>query len=232
MRLGIMQPYFFPYIGYWQLINAVDKYVIYDDVNYIKGGWVCRNRILVNNEDRYFSLHTFGASPNVLINDVVLSKDLTLRKKMLRTLEMCYKKAPYFDFTYSIAERVLMNEEQNLAKFLVYSIREICNYLGIQTELIFSSSLEKNNSLKGNEKVLDICGCLGAGEYINAIGGQSLYSISDFAAKGIRLVFLKSKTEQYKQFNSEFIPNLSIIDVMMFNSVAKIKQMLGEYELL
>lgn len=232
MKLGIMQPYFLPYIGYWQLLNAVDKYIIYDDVNYIKGGWINRNRILINKEAKYFTIKLNGASSNKLINEVEVSTDKIYKKKMLKTVEESYKKAPFFDRVFPIIEEIIENEEDNLAKYLKYSIEKICNYLEIKTELLLSSELEKDNSLRGKDKVISVCKKMGATEYYNAIGGQELYSFEEFKNNGIELKFLKTEEIIYKQFTNEFIPNLSILDVMMFNSKEKVKEFLENYTLI
>lgn len=232
MKLGIMQPYFFPYIGYWQLIKAVDKYVIYDDVNFIKGGWINRNRILMNGEYKMINLKMKGASPNKLINEVEVADDKVYNKKLLRTIESCYCKAPFYLEVFPIIERIINNKEKNLASYLEFSIREVCKYLSIDTEIILSSSIDKNNDLKGQDKVIEICKVFNTDEYFNAIGGQELYSYEDFSANKIKLKFLKNYNIEYKQYNNEFIPNLSIIDVMMFNSSEDIELILNNYELL
>jgi len=232
MKIGIMQPYLFPYIGYWQLINAVDRYIIYDDVNFIKGGWINRNRILMNGEGKLISLQLHNASPNKLIKEVeVLGKPIC-NKKLLKTLESSYKKAPHYADVFSVIESVITQDEKNLARYLEFSIKRVCEYLSIDTELIVSSSIRKNNELRGQDKIIEICKILGANEYINAIGGQKLYSYSDFATKRIGLKFLQTGDIKYKQFKSDFIPNLSIIDVMMFNEPRKINIMLDDYVLL
>lgn len=232
MKLGIMQPYFFPYIGYYQLINAVDKYVIYDDVNFIKGGWINRNRILMNGEDKMINLQMHGSSPNKLINEVELLGNPNYNRKLLRTIENCYNKSPYFQQVFLLVENIINQDEKNMAKYLEYSIKMVCDYLSINTEIIVSSTINKNNSLKGQEKVIEICRVLGADEYINAIGGQELYSRKDFFQQNIKISFLKAGKIEYPQLNSIFVPNLSIIDVMMFNSSNQINDMLQLYELL
>lgn len=231
MKIGIMQPYFLPYIGYWQLLNAVDKYVIYDDVNYIKGGWINRNRILVNKEAKYFNVKLNGASQNKLINEVEVSLDEVYQKKLLKTVEENYKKAPFFSKVFPVIKKIIENKEINLAKYLEYSIKEICSYLDIKTEILISSYLEKNNFLKGKDKVIEICKKLGGTEYYNAIGGQELYSFAEFKSNGIELKFLKTEEIAYQQFNNNFIPFLSILDVMMFNSKEKVKEFLNNYSL-
>ena len=232
MKVGIMQPYFFPYIGYWQLINCVDKYVIYDDVNFIKSGWINRNRILINDNPRYINLPLVGSSPNKLINEISISDNKNLLKKVLRSIEFSYKKAPYLRDSYELFESIILYDERNLAKWLENSIKSICKYLDINTEIIISSNINKNNQLKSVEKVLNICEVLGANEYINAIGGQSLYSKEEFMSQNINLYFLKTDEIIYEQFNGIKIPNLSIIDVMMFNSKDDIKKMLDKYTLI
>lgn len=232
MKIGIMQPYFFPYIGYWQLLNAVEKYVIYDDVNFIKGGWINRNRILIGKETKYFNVQMVGASPYKLINEINVNNDEKIVDKNLRIIEAAYKKAPYYDSVYPIIQKILKSGKENLAEYITESIKEICNYLDITTELIISSDLKKDNSLKGQEKVLTICDLLNASEYYNAVGGQELYSFSDFRQRGITLKFVKSNPIVYKQFDEEFRENLSILDVMMFNSKKQIKEYLEDYELI
>lgn len=230
MKLGIMQPYFFPYIGYWQLINAVDKYVIYDDVNYIKGGWINRNRILLNNKDHFFNAYLRGASPNKLICEVELG-DEVLNKKNLKTLEQAYKRAPYYDCIYPLLEECLQSGVTNLARYNGNILKVICTYLDINTELVYSSEIEKNNNLKGKEKVIHICKILNADEYINAIGGKALYDKKEFADNGILLHFLSTNDIEYKQFGTDFIKNLSIIDVLMFNPKERVKKYLEMYTL-
>lgn len=231
MKLGIMQPYFIPYIGYWQLMNAVDKYVIYDDVNFIKGGWINRNRILVNGEPKYFNVPMLGASPYKLINEVGVNNDRKLTDKNLRALEGAYRKAPYYGDVFPLMERVLESGQDDIASYIAESFRIIGEYLDIKTEFIISSDLEKDCEQKGQDKVLSICKLLGATEYYNAIGGQELYSFEDFKAQDITLKFLKTSDIVYEQFGNEFQPNLSIVDVMMFNSREQVQQMLQKYTL-
>lgn len=229
MRIGIMQPYFMPYIGYWQMINAVDYYVIYDDVNFIKGGWINRNRILMNNEAKLFSIQMDGASPNKLINEIGVSSNGIWKKKMIKSIENCYSKAPYFENVFPIIKDIINNHEENMAKYLEYSIKKICEYLNIETKIVFSSNIQKNNSLKAQEKVIDICKILKATEYYNAIGGIDLYSKEEFEKNDINLKFMKSEDIIYEQYNNEFIASLSIIDVMMFNSIEEIKCFLEKF---
>ena len=232
MRVGIMQPYFLPYIGYWQLLNAVDQYVLYDDVNYINRGWINRNRILLNGAPAYLTVPLHGASQNKKINEIEISSDEKSRAKNLRTVELAYKKAPFFEQVFPLYQEIIQNPEPNLAVYLEFSIRKVCRHLGIQTKLLSSSSLPKDNTLKGQDKILSICKLLAADDYYNAIGGQTLYDASVFAAQGIHLHFLQTDPIEYKQFDPAFSPNLSILDVMMFNSQDEIQTMLRSFTLL
>lgn len=232
LKLGIMQPYFFPYLGYWQLLNEVDWYVIYDDVNYIKGGWINRNRILINGEAKYYNLPLQGASPNKLINTIEWENNEFSKRKMLRSLQMHYARAPYFREAYPLLEAIIRYNEANVARFLKNQIEMVSDYLEIHTKLLLSSQIEKDSQLRGESKVIDICKILGASTYINAVGGQMLYSKDSFQKVGIQLKFLKTGDIIYPQFKNEFVPNLSIIDVMMFNSKKDIQDMLNQYTLL
>ncbi len=231
MKLGIMQPYFFPYIGYWQLINAVDKYVVYDDVNYIKGGWINRNNILLNNSKHLITLPLEEASSFKLINEISITKNEVLKNKLIKTIKSAYLKAPYFETIMPILESLIL-DNSNIAMLNYNIILVIKNYLNLDTEILLSSQIKKDNNLKAQDKVIHIAHLLRANEYINAIGGQELYSKEDFKQENIKLSFLKTNEIKYKQFKNEFVPNLSIIDVLMFNSPEKIKEMLNNYELI
>jgi len=229
MTIAIMQPYFFPYIGYWQLINAVDTYVIYDDVNYIKKGYVNRNNILENDTCKLFTLELQQASPNKLINEIKIGNN---KQKLLKTIRQNYIKAPYFREIYALLESIMEHNESNLAKFLGNSIEQISKYLEIDTKIIYSSSIEKDKQLRGQNKIINISKQLNASHYINAIGGKELYSFEEFEKEGIQLNFLRTKPTNYKQFNSVFVENLSIIDVLMFNNKKTINYFLQEYTLI
>lgn len=231
MKLGIMQPYFFPYIGYWQLLNAVDTYVVYDDVNYIKGGWINRNRILINEKPQFITVPVKKASSNSLINELEINRTTKFPDKQLKTLEINYKKALFFDDVMPILERALKFDSQNLALFLYNSIAVVCDYLGIQTKLILSSDLDKDNSLKGKDKVLEICKILKADQYYNAIGGKELYDKDEFLANGISLQFLETGNISYSQFNTDFVSYLSIVDMMMHVSQSDIQDKLKQFSL-
>lgn len=216
-----MQPYFFPYIGYFQLIHSVDAFVIYDDVNYIKRGWINRNNIILQGKPKRLTLELEGASQNKLINAINVSD----RKfKLLVQLHHCYSKAPFFKQVFPLCEEILLHESHNLANFLDYQLRTICQFLGINRHWYISSQLKKDARLRGQEKIIAICKELGATHYINPEGGSHLYSQSRFEEHMIGLQFLKSVPKRYQQFGTEFLPALSIIDVMMFNSQDDVRE--------
>ena len=232
MKIGIMQPYYLPYIGYWQLLNAVDKYVIYDDVNFIKGGWINRNRILNNGVVQYFNVPMIGSSPFKLINQIEVNNENVLVEKNKKTLWSAYHRAKMFEQVSPILYDILECQKDNLAEYLEFSIRAICKYLEINTKLYISSNIHKSNELHGEDKVIDICKSMGADIYYNAIGGKELYHSDEFKENGIQLYFLKTGDIVYQQGTSKrFEANLSIIDVMMNNDVRQIKQMLQQYTL-
>ncbi|RXA21944.1 hypothetical protein EQO05_01620 [Methanosarcina sp. MSH10X1] len=234
MRIGVMQPYFLPYIGYWQLINSVDKFIVYNDFQFMKSGWINRNRILLNKKSFFITIPLKSGSYSLRISERFISnqyfdKDVD---RLLQIIRLASRKAPYFKETMPVVERCLLYEEKNLSGFISNSIQLISEYLGITTEILFLSDLEIDPSLKGQERVIEICKNFSATLYINAIGGFELYDSKSFESNGIKLNFLKSIPNQYKQFNNEFIPNLSIVDVMMFNSKDDVKKMLNMYELI
>jgi len=232
MRLGIMQPYFLPYIGYFQLLNIVDEFVVYDNIEFTKKGWINRNRILVNGTDSYITLPLKKDSDYLPIQKRYLADTwLSERKKILNRIFESYKKAPHFDSVYPIIEQCLLNNDINLFGFILNSIETIAQYLNISTSLIISSSLDINHNLKSEKKAIAICKAKQADVYINLAGGMDLYNKLNFANEGIDLLFIRSGAIRYKQYNNDFIPSLSIIDVMMFNGIDEIKLMLNNYEL-
>ncbi len=229
MKLAIMQPYFLPYIGYYQLIKAVDTFVYYDDVNYIKQGWINRNRILLNGVSYLFTLELKGASSFRKIMDIEVGQN---RNKLLKTICQAYKNAPNYKILEPLLFSIFTSTEQNLSKYIIQTQQYIVNYLGIKTMCLLSSELKKDNTLKGQDKIIDICKNLGATTYINSIGGQHLYSKYDFNRSGLLLKFLKPIVTSYNQYNNIHIPWLSIIDVMMLNDENQIKDMLDRYDLI
>lgn len=233
MKITIMQPYLFPYLGYFQLINIADKFVIYDDVQYIKGGWINRNRILLNREAYLFTLSIKNDSTFLNINQRFFTENFDKeRKNLLNIVELSYKKAPYYSNIKKLLDRILSIDEMNISQMITHSLKLICDYLDMGTQVYFSSELNKDNTLKGEERVISINKCLGSDHYINSIGGEKLYSREVFKKNDIKLSFLKPRFIEYNQFGNQFVPWLSIIDVLMFNDKEKVQKMLNEYDLI
>ena len=233
--LAIMQPYFSPYLGYFQLMNAVDEFIVYDNIQYTKKGWINRNRILVNGKDDYITLPLKKDSDYLNVDQRYLADTWEYdRIKMLNRIENAYRKAPYFHNIIEIIEFFLLADMPNLFNFLLNFLYAIKIYLDIETPLIISSTLPIDHSLKSEDKVIALCRESQADKYINPIGGleRGLYNKETFKQNNIELLFHKINTISYRQFDNEFISNLSIIDVIMFNSKEQIKEMLKEYALI
>ena len=222
MKLAIMQPYFFPYIGYFQLIDSVDKFIVYDNLKYTKKGWIKHNHILVNGKTAVLSLSIKKDSDFLDIRDRELSEDFR-SEKLLNQLRGAYRRAPYFTQTLPLIERVLNCGERNLFKYLHHSLIRTCEHLAITTRFTISSEIPINHELRNQDKVIAFCEELGADTYINPIGGRDLYSADEFRKRGITLKFLHSKPLVYPQPGVVFTPDLSIIDVMMFNPLAIVR---------
>lgn len=230
MILAGNQPYFLPYLAWWQLIKASDLFLISDDYNFIKSGWICRNRILVEGKPLFFRVEIRRRSSYKLIKNIELMP-IKVDKK-LKTLDFAYRHAPYFGNGIALAERILRCPETNLADFLENSIREVCSFLNITTPLKRSSELVGNSLFKKENRIYDACHRVGADTYINSIGGTALYDRDDFARQGITLKFLKSGLPEYPQFKKPFVERLSILDAIMFNSPEALQEMLDDYTLI
>jgi hypothetical protein len=233
MKIAIMQPYVFPYIGYFQMIHAVDVFVFYNDVNFIKGGWVNRNRILFNNEAKYLNIPCKGISSYKPIKEIYINYSLKDYNNILINIKQAYGKAPYFDKVFPMLERLIENRYNTISELAINSCIEISKYLNINTEFKVSSiDYPSSYGLERSTRLFNIIKQLDGDKYINAIGGQDLYNKDAFLNEGIELFFIKSNPIEYKQFNNEFVPWLSIIDVLMFNTVDEIQLMLEKYELI
>ena len=229
--VAIMQPYFFPYIGYFQLIAAVDTFIAYDNIKYTKKGWINRNRMLHNGKDVMFSLPLKGDSDSLDVRERELAADFN-RDKLLNQFREAYRRAPYFDETFPLIEQVVRFEDRNLFHFLHDAIIRSCEHLGITTEIKVSSAISIDHGLKSQDKVLALCEAVAADTYVNTIGGVDLYSKDVFLARNVNLKFIKPKPFQYVQFSNEFVPWLSIIDVLMFNPLDAVRQCVASnYEL-
>jgi hypothetical protein len=231
-KIGIMQPYLFPYLGYFQHINAVDKFVLLDDVNFIKRGYINRNQILLNKQAHLFSLPLVKASQNKLILETSVRDDKVEMCKLITKIELAYKKAPFFKDVMPLVSDIIQYNNLNLSNYLAHSIRVICKYLDIKTEIVDSSRKYEKGILRGQDRILDIVLKEKGSIYINPVGGQEIYDKDLFKEKGVDLFFHKMDTLSYDQNMTEFIPYLSIIDVMMFNSVTGIKELLNKYTLI
>lgn len=219
-----MQPYLFPYIGYFQLINSVDAFVIYDDIQYTKKGWINRNRILANGKDVYISVPLKKNSDYLHVNQRELSLSWENdKKKLLNKIKASYQNAPYFKTVFPMIENCLNFEDTNLFNFIHHSLQIFCKEVDIQTKFVISSTLKIDEKLKSAEKVEAICKKMNADYYLNPIGGIDLYNKEDFNKNNISLNFLQSGNKTYKQFENEFVPFLSIIDMMMFNGKEEVK---------
>ena len=226
-----MQPYFFPYIGYFQLIGSVDLFIIYDNIKYTKKGWINRNRFLRNGADVVFTVPLRKDSDFHDIRDRAVAGDFD-RGKLVNQMREAYRRAPHFHEAFPVVEKSVMAPLENLFEYIHGSVVEVCRYLGIGRRIVASSSIAIDPVLKAEDRVLALCKAVGASGYVNAIGGQNLYCREEFEARGIELKFLRSHAITYPQFGDPFVPWLSIVDVMMFNSVARIREFLeAGYEL-
>lgn len=232
MKGAIMQPYFLPYIGYFQLIASVDLFIVYDNIKYTKKGWINRNRMLLNGTDAIFTLPLKKGSDSLDVVERELVADFD-RVKLLNQFRGAYGGAPYFAQTYPVLERIVCYEDLNLFRYIHHSIVRLCEHLGIKTEICISSEIAIDHGLKGKDKVQALCKAVGADTYINTIGGVELYGKDDFRIQGIDLKFIKARPFEYAQFGAPFVPWLSIVDVLMFNPLNTVRACINEnYELI
>lgn len=233
MKLAIMQPYLFPYLGYFQLIHAADKFVFYDDVSFIKNGWINRNRMLLGGSARYFTVPLAGASPFMPINEVRFeAPGERWKRKMRGTFEQAYRSAPHRDAGLRLLDEVLASQTHSIAALARHSVRLTLEYLGLRREIVESSQGYGNDHLKGQARVLDVCRREGARTYVNSPGGRELYDAGEFGSAGVELCFLDPRFPPYSQGGGgAFVPGLSILDIIMQCDPSQARGMLDQYEL-
>ena len=227
-----MQPYIFPYIGYFQLIHSVDTFVFYDDVNFIKRGWINRNKILVNNKAFLFTIPLIKASQNKLINETLVDYNQNWAKKILFTIEQNYKRAPYFKEPFRLVNEVFLENNNDISSLAISSVKGVSRYLGL--DVLFeksSSKYSKSKHLSKADRLIFITKQNESVNYINFSSGEDLYDKDYFKKANLNLKFITNNLVQYQQFSNAFISDLSIIDVLMFNSKKKIRRMLSDYTL-
>jgi len=232
MRVGILQPYLLPYIGYFQLINSVDYIVVFDDVQYTKKGWINRNRFQTNGAEQKLSIPLERVSGFLNISDRNISSSYD-PESTINQITNAYRKAPNFPFVIEQMEKIFNFAERNLFLFILNSIEVVNEYLEIKTPIVVSSDIHAAQGLQGKDRVIKICQELGAKTYINPQNGRSLYNKQEFEARGLELLFLEAHLTEYPQSTSSFLPGLSILDVLMMNQVNEIKsRLLQDYVLL
>lgn len=234
MKIAIMQPYLFPYIGYFQLINAVDTFVFYDDVNFIKKGFINRNNLLINNEKQRFTIPCKAVSQNKKINEIEIDRSSNALKKLEESIVVNYKKAPFFDAVMPVLNDFFKEAlaYASIAQMAMHSVQLVAGYLELSTKFEISSKRYADTAhLKKADRLIAMSSDAQAKTYINAIGGQELYTKAQFNAQSLELLFLQSNAINYSQFNTKFVPWLSIVDVMMFNDKETILKFLNSYTL-
>lgn len=232
-RIAVMQPYFLPYIGYFQLLNSVDEFVFYDDVNFIKGGWINRNDILLNDKRQKIVIPCLAASPNKLINEILIQREDKRLTKTKKTLFQAYQKAKYFNDVGPILEKIFNDKEDRISHVAGMSIKLVAEYLNIEKKFHYSSEAFSDlRGLERAERLIEIVNELAGHTYINMVGGNQLYSRGFFQSRGLELKFLQPQIREYAQNSSNFQPSLSIIDLLMNLSPEEVRQHLKLGELL
>ncbi len=232
-----MQPYTFPYIGYFQLINYVDKWVVFDDTQYISKGWVNRNRILhpdSKKEWQYFTIPVKKHSRKSKIQDIEINTELNWKDELLGKLSHYKKKAPFYMETVDFLGDCISTNDYKLSEWTVHTLKSTCDYLDLSFDYSIFSKMDINteNIEHAGEWALRISDAIGVDEYVNPPSGYRIFKENEFLEKNIKLRFLKPNLTPYIQRRSSFTAGLSIIDVLICNDKNQIREMLMEHEIL
>ena len=234
MRIAIMQPYFMPYIGYFQLIKASERFILFDDVQFIRHGWIARNRVLKPDAGwQYVIIPLQAHNQNTLIKNIFITEKVEWKNKLLRQLEHYKKKAPFYKNTIDLLRCCFEYNNLSIVEFNGNCLKVICDYLDIPFKVEISSKMnfDYSNVNDAGEWALRISEQLGANSYLNPSGGVELFDPVKFSSKGIELNFLETNLLEYSQRRPCFESALSIIDVLMFNSKDEINRYLDFFSL-
>ena len=233
MIVSIMQPYFFPYLGYFNLLHSSDVFVLFDDVQFIRRGWINRNRIQLNGEAFTFTVPVAKSSRDTPINQIAVSPEHfdEFAAKFFKQLKTGYGTAPFYDDVVALVRRTMSGPCDSIALLAERSIREVLAYVGIEKDIRRASALAPPASgqhLKGQDRLVHIATAMGANQYNNPPGGRDLYSPEAFADEGIALRFIQPDLRPYDR-PSPFIPGLSVLDVLMHVPPIDVAQMIALY---
>jgi hypothetical protein len=234
MRLALMQPYFFPYLGYFQLICAVDRFILFDDVQYIQRGWINRNRILKPVEGhQYIQMPIAKHGSAALIKDVEAVPGHKWKTRILRQVEHYHTSAPFYPAVRALLTDCFAFDGLNVARLNGHCLRLVCSYIGIEPDIELSSrmGLDYMGIAGPDEWGLTVSEQLGACEYVNPVGGVAFFDAAKYAEHGVKLTFLTPSLPPYDQRRDAFEPSMSIVDVLMFNSPDRVRAMLDDYKL-
>jgi hypothetical protein len=249
-KLAVMQPYFFPYIGYFQLISAVDTFLLYDHVDYIKRGWINRNRLLeIHRGPVYFGFKVEHVHPGTLIREVRIKFGDKERKKLLKDIYHNYHRALYFQETFPLIEKALPESAETIAQINGHSIAILAEYLDIRTKILFELEaaerielgLQKSPEVvpspigkpdRKTQRIINICNEFNCSNYVNPIGGQQIYSPEVFRRQGININFIQTLPYSYTQPVDQFHRDLSIIDVLMNCGKENTRTLLRQFRLI
>ncbi|NNE80710.1 MAG: WbqC family protein [Silicimonas sp.] len=235
MRIAVMQPYIFPYLPYFQLVHAVDCFVFLDTVQFLKRGWMHRNRIKLGDKDHLFTLPVRVESRNSPVTDVVFAENIKAECETLkRKLEHAYRKANSWSQLETIIWPLMddMEPGANFSDFAGKSVQAVSDAMGITTDFRSASALGERTADHYQDYILDICQELGATTYVNPIGGMDIYSPKAFAERNVDLRFLSAQSFVYPQPGGAFVENLSIVDVLANVPLGELGQLLDDYELI
>lgn len=227
----VMQPYFFPYLGYFQLVAASSVFVYFQDASYIKGGWINRNRVLVQGRPHVFTVPIEKASSHRTIEATNIANAQDWRSHFVRLLEQAYARAPFRDRVLNLVSNVVYSTTSSIGRLAEESVRAVCAYVGFVPQWRQSHEFQFSDSPRGAARIKRICQALEAERYVNAPGGKALYDAQDFQRAGIELRFLRPVLPEYEQTGGAFVSGLSIIDVLMFNSPEVTRTWMEAYEL-
>jgi hypothetical protein len=231
----MMQPYFFPYLGYFALIAATDEWVVFDTAQYIRRGWVNRNRVLSSGKDgwKYIRIPVEKSSQLTRICEMKTASSSVLFTNVVNSLDdyRCWE-TPFYDETRQLLEACLTASSDDLTDCLVRCLTQTCEHLQIPFAPRLYSTLDITQPAdpQPGDWALQTALQLGATEYLNPPGGRDLFDPTAFHNAGIHLTFLEHKLPRYQQ-RAEFIAGLSIIDVLMWNGRIRTRELLTDYQL-
>jgi hypothetical protein len=230
--VAIMQPFFFPYLGYFSLMKHTDNWIVFDDIRYSNQAWGNRNRILKHPEGwAWINVPVKDHKRETFYSNILIQNEINWKRKIINQFEYYKIHAPFYKDVLKIIQEVFSEDFSHLVDLNIHAMKKVCEYLKIDFKYTKFSEMNLgiNSVQHPGQWALEICKAIKSTNYVNPCEGHPIYDKKEYDDAGISLQFIINRVSPYDQKRAEFEARLSIIDVMMWNSVERVNELIDDF---